>query len=128
MLKVAREARLQPKTGVQKRSRLQSIGLSQQDTGSCEQAPAYYTSMRPSAHQCETVVALDWHQIHKVLQNEQHDSRQKAPRAQGLEGELQSAAHGLAHDVAGGRQAPGISRPLPAGSSGCTMHMVVKGW
>ena len=36
--------------------------------------------MRPSAHQCETVVALERHQIHKVreLQNEQHHSRQKA--------------------------------------------------
>ena len=36
------------------------LGLVRQ--GSCEQAPAYYTSMRDSANRRETVEALHWDQ------------------------------------------------------------------
>ena len=56
MLKLREKPGLQPKTGMQQLSRLQ--GNHRQDTGSCEQVPACYTSIRPSAHQRETVAVI----------------------------------------------------------------------
>ena len=79
--------------------------------------------MSPSAHQCETVVVADRHQSARAAKRATQFEAKGTTRAQDLECELQSAAHGQAHNVAGGQQTPGISRPLPAGSSRlCKAH------
>ena len=55
--------RLQPRL---KRSAFQAAGhldLPGRARNSCEQVPAYYTSMRHSANRRETVWAMDWRQI-----------------------------------------------------------------
>ena len=51
----------QPKTGRPRHSSLRCTSICRARS-SCEQAPAYYTSMRPSANQRETARAGRWHQ------------------------------------------------------------------
>ena len=95
-----------------------------QPKDSCEQAPAYYTSIRQSAKRRETVVELPCDALEpdrgstlsKAAWRQTHSLARSTDPAQGLAGEVQRTAMG--HRARGrGPQAPSPGGLLPVGSS-----------